>query len=594
MKKTLPVKINNQMLASFEHALPMSIIYNERKLIPWINENFINISCVDFGKNMNFDYCGNGFIFGGAYADAFADLFYIDAIDYNCCNDINILSAIINRIDNGYYTILILNQKFLSANVNDNIHSSMIYGYDKDKQIFYSLNMDSKGIFKEIEYKFDEIEEAFRNIFNIPFAPENKFPIQFIQLKWNRNNYPFNLKIFNSELKNYINGENSDSNIFNAEHNYWIMRDYLVFGINIYDSYIKACKKAYNGDYNLIYPNFHFLYEHKLNMYEKFSFISKEFNSTEEFKFYTNKYYQVVEYTQQLRLLFLKFNATQNKEILQDISKMLIQIKEDEFEIVTNLYFEIKIMITKNHPSILRPEILNNMTCEIQEDYINYNIKQFKYIDKIRIYNKNISIKNLSFDIIINDHKKINIFELDDYKDITISPEYIVNIKISYSKKNSDRFDLECIGISLYECSMAYNKDIVASSIWVNEDQEDILYKANNILDNDQHTCWRSKKISVDTEYVIIDLNTIKEFNCLGLKQFYNHGPLFGFTVYTSLNNNEWDFYTQYKQENFINKYVLLELESREAQYIKVVFDEVHVFDKWNFLQIETIDVYKK
>ncbi len=77
---------------------------------------------------------------------------------------------IIDNINHGtyVYTYRYVDEYYIkdttSYNKNHLIHMFLIYGYDLDKKIFYTMGYNQRNLFSVIEFSFDEFDNAIQNI----------------------------------------------------------------------------------------------------------------------------------------------------------------------------------------------------------------------------------------------------------------------------------------------------------------------------------------------------------------------------------------------------------------------------------------------
>ena len=151
-------KMNSFLLT----ALPEAVIRRDRWLLPWLYENFINIYSLPNGILM---YTG---LFLRSTLAREKSLFHY-AIPQNTKDPIEFSVADFCRkqiMEAGNYIYVFLDESKLSAMPSygrgSHIHDSLLYGYDADRNGFFSIaQVDYYK--QEVFYSAEELEEAYRS-----------------------------------------------------------------------------------------------------------------------------------------------------------------------------------------------------------------------------------------------------------------------------------------------------------------------------------------------------------------------------------------------------------------------------------------------
>lgn len=294
----------------FAHYL--TIVLSNDKHQNWFYANFIHIF-YNFHADLKLNfYMQNQFDCLPSY---FLDTYRLNnkIIDIS---KINIISDIINWIDEGYYVKIKVDSKLIPNNYKYHEEQFLlpvfIYGYNKEKCVFYTQNFDFDWNYAVINIPFSDIENAFysdssKKILNsVPYIQkreqaEDYFIVLYTLNSKIQDSYDFSFyyeKMRNSLVK-YVKGENvlltnseilrlNDIMDYDQNDNYW--------GINVYDGIMKEVL----CDYNI----YHGLYEHKCVMLKRLELLrNKKILKTDEFAI---NYREVVDIANLLRFYCVK------------------------------------------------------------------------------------------------------------------------------------------------------------------------------------------------------------------------------------------------------------------------------------------------
>lgn len=114
-----------------------------------------------------------------------------------------LIDVLIEKIDEGYYIILDLNEFYLEGKSSykkcDFTHISFIYGYDKTEQVFKTAGYNSDGIYGSSDYSFTAIRDAF--------ISATHHCIECIKANADFR-YIYSINTLRNDLKAYLYGEN--------------------------------------------------------------------------------------------------------------------------------------------------------------------------------------------------------------------------------------------------------------------------------------------------------------------------------------------------------------------------------------------------
>lgn len=332
MKKILP--IYNTPITSYPHTADIaSILWKDKYIYPWLMNCFIKL----YG-------------WGTEHID-YEDFWMMDCPAILCerLNKgliikgwKNYIAFIIEALNFNYYVYLVANTKEINAYGKLWIpHDLFIYGYDDINCEFYFSDclesgkyMSSSVSYAELEkaLSYDEKKYTFKWMFHddiILFKPNTNIKLSF---------YPDRVK---TSLEEYLNSKPS-YNIYGRLH---FLRPNeekrYTYGISCYKIiYQKIDESIANnivtGRWKQI---FHLLYEHKVVMYERISYMQKKYlNNANEYKAIYKKASDKLLICQNL---YIKYSLKKDPCILYHILSIFKEIEQLEIECMTHMISDI-------------------------------------------------------------------------------------------------------------------------------------------------------------------------------------------------------------------------------------------------------------
>lgn len=180
----LPVVDTHKINSGLQHAFTLSIVLANDKIIEWYDENYI--------LPIMFEFSGDTLASSGEYLDAYAysdvsaykDIFAQHGYSDKFISSDSLIEIIKDFIDNKKYVILFVDEYYLPkctlGGKTHFLHEEMIYGYDDNLSMFYSLGINTNGKYSTIKHGYDEISYAYKmglgcsNHANIRWARENR------------------------------------------------------------------------------------------------------------------------------------------------------------------------------------------------------------------------------------------------------------------------------------------------------------------------------------------------------------------------------------------------------------------------------------
>lgn len=204
----------------------------------------------------------------------------IMTIDSKAIGEENILDFIVSNIDRGYYLNIDINTSFISAYQRKSLHPIFVYGYDREKSIFYVADFFKNGKYSFSECSFFEMKNAVKN-YNLSLQSwdgvnhENSF-ISLVKIS-KHFSHSFSVDRLKTSLLNYLNISSNMKEIFSATNKFTEETAYRKFGNMHYDNlqqYIYRCI-----DLGVTIKNarvFHVFYNHKIALSQRIKYLAEQ------------------------------------------------------------------------------------------------------------------------------------------------------------------------------------------------------------------------------------------------------------------------------------------------------------------------------
>jgi len=155
MIKELPIVIDTDVMSECWTYCKMAVIQTSPHYLEWLSSH-MNIFMKDYLR-ANFGMNGERHPM-----NYFNDILAIHEKDIQTLNPENIVSSIIYEIDKGRHVVIYLNRYALWNGKNDyfDLHESVIYGYDTEKQLFL-VSYIQNGRFGKNKISYERLVHAF-------------------------------------------------------------------------------------------------------------------------------------------------------------------------------------------------------------------------------------------------------------------------------------------------------------------------------------------------------------------------------------------------------------------------------------------------
>jgi len=317
------------------HANPLSVIASEDlDYLPWLYSNYIQLY-YDPTSITGLNFYFNGFVPNFfTVSNPLLDIQIIKKETLHI-NNINIVSFILNLLDNGKYFETSINEYYISnrtAYLKRNFdHEMLVYGYDLNKKCFYTLGYDKSGLYSTTEVSFDTFEKAYSSTSAHPYSQmirvyEKKY------FKGEKVKYNFDIKLVLILLEDYLSSNNTSERLR-------MIAPPLVnckFGIDACRTLISFLDNI-SQDHSMydIRP-FHILFEHKKCMLNRIAYM-QENNYIKNPGNILGRYKNIEATSLELRNMLLKWSLTKKDKIIDNMKETLSNMINEEHAILSEL-----------------------------------------------------------------------------------------------------------------------------------------------------------------------------------------------------------------------------------------------------------------
>lgn len=344
----LKVNVQKKINCYLFNAYYLCIILAYENMYPWFYENYIQLY---FNPHKPIDFSNRTEVwldFYGGWTEP-RKLLECTEIDKHFFANIDIIKFLEENIDKKNYIFTYFDEYFIKRQLVNNhyVHDIFVYGYNRSEKKIYVIGFDDKIQFCSYCVDYGTFEKAFYSGIEITREKDrsnNTFDkniyCTLISPRFDEHsNYAFNHFKFLYNLDDYIMSRNSylrkvpyAFELYKMEGN--------IFGLNIYKAILEYLAEVEAEKKILDFRPFHTLYEHKIAIFDRMSYISKTYriNLRNEL----SKYEQIVESFNYIRLLTIKYNLTKSQDLLRKQILIMNQRMGDEEEVLLNLYNKLR------------------------------------------------------------------------------------------------------------------------------------------------------------------------------------------------------------------------------------------------------------
>ncbi|PEP84922.1 hypothetical protein [Bacillus pseudomycoides] len=325
-KKINPVTIP-PILTYAHHAHQLAILMSKDKYLSWFYSGYIQL----YSYQDNYEYKIDYYSYNGKYP-RFPEINdnWLKREFFQRTHG-NIVQFLVDIIDEGFYSEIILDQYFIPGKrlfqIQSKPHQELIYGYDKDKKVFYALGFNKED-FGMYEITFENLEKGF---YNASWSGVGFFDCT-THIDYSNNNLEFNFPLVKQYIKDYAESRNSFMH-FNPKES--------LFGLNTYNYYIQLL--ADNPKYfnkKDIRP-LHIFAEHKHTMVDRLRFMQESgfINNIDKL---VEQYIFIERKITNCKYILLRYRINEDEKSISKIIESLNDVKELEEKILYTLLNIIK------------------------------------------------------------------------------------------------------------------------------------------------------------------------------------------------------------------------------------------------------------
>ena len=257
---------------------------------------------------------------------------------YNLSKDIITLKwpkvgdLVIDLINNNYYVVMFLDWYYLSnaSSFFHKIHMPhevFIYGYDQDKDEIYLADNFSEGKFMHTTCTFEELE-AGHNLMGQGsiYWPQIKYLKRMEKVNCN-----FDMELVTNGINDYLCSKRS---VFCVENQ-------VAYGLNALDVVLQKVRDSRNNLINIDIRPLHLLFEHKLLMEKRFSYIEdqKLLSNAHSIK---DRFVEIKNTFLMMRNMAVKYNVSKNVTTADRIIELFENSVNKEIALLTEVLHNTK------------------------------------------------------------------------------------------------------------------------------------------------------------------------------------------------------------------------------------------------------------
>lgn len=241
---------------------------DEDRFKNWFFSNYFQLHCSETLEqefDVKMDYYNGTHLFDRY--DSFNPFLLQQHIDSRILPKSEIIQCIVRAIDNGYFTQIKLNEKYIVNKLAyeegfDYDHDNIIYGYNQNS--FYMYGYDKRQKLSFCELTFEEFEEIFK---------QNTADHEIMFMKYNvqPREYSLDKGIIRKQIREYLEGVDPT-----YREDLVISKSHRVFGIKIYDVMLNNIDKLRDRRIPYILLEHKEIMEYRLNYYQQRCLITKE------------------------------------------------------------------------------------------------------------------------------------------------------------------------------------------------------------------------------------------------------------------------------------------------------------------------------
>jgi len=239
----------------------------------------------------------------------------------------NLLESIKTMISNGFYISGNINEFYVPNRFSTgkiyNSHDYYIFGFNDYADSFYLNGYTLNDKFETIQIKYSDYIYG-----NITLREKSK--LQFTKLK-NQYQFEINIKKITSLIEDYLSARGG---VFALKRHFPQNSKSPYFGLGIYDRLDYLCKNNWRSKLDL--RIFLMLKEHKQCMLNRIKMLEEVNENINDTIYY--EYKHIFDVHSGMFNMAIKYNQTKSKSTLDEIEKMLLDVKNKEANILASMY----------------------------------------------------------------------------------------------------------------------------------------------------------------------------------------------------------------------------------------------------------------
>lgn len=338
MKKILQVA-DLPIKAYPDYTYPLSIILNYEDGFNWMYSNFIQLYYeeAEIYNPIRFYYVDKN----GTLWNTRNPLMYYQTLNREMLTffEKDIVATLINVIKQDYYAVFYVDEFYIknrAAYQKEHYHHVVfVYGYESEKELFYTSGYDKNMKYTSTCITFEEIRQGFSNNAISYYDDENTIYLMKYNHKGKR--FLFDVETVIEQLEEFLYSRDS-SRRYHTDFN----SKKMLFGMQIYKvlrEYLNAVCR-YQWDWNVIKP-ISILVDHKKLMIERIQFLMEQGYLPKESK-QLEQYISIYEVWLNIETFFMLYIKKQKASLIDRILGQIDTVERIEKEALTVLIKELK------------------------------------------------------------------------------------------------------------------------------------------------------------------------------------------------------------------------------------------------------------
>ncbi len=290
--------ITYPMIAFMQHKDGEIFLYN----------SFLNIECLKEGYDLNL--CYTTLIEKENCYDLHHINIWKEYEDFLIEKKTDLVSAIIDESNNGNYVYIAFDDYYLPNKTHEHeLHINMIYGFDDDERVFFSVGYDRENNYRKLLIPFEAAEKAFTSFRKVEvYRPNHNV------------NYSFDKQYFLLQVQDFLASEHNFVTEEEMNECYLSKKDFF-YGFKVYDRVEEHLLQHIDGA-DLDFRNIHQLYELSLLNMKRMVYLkeSLNFNISEKLIEMSS---EIFEISKLMRNYTLKSQIKNDKSLIKRVSEYL-------------------------------------------------------------------------------------------------------------------------------------------------------------------------------------------------------------------------------------------------------------------------------